>query len=547
VPETLLSPISPAPKLLPIDEIVRKLSIPEKHVERGSSYGVKLKLSLLTDPDLPRRGKLILVTATSPTKAGEGKTVTSIGLGQALERIGKKAVVTSREPSLGPVFGMKGGGAGGGRARVEPAENINLHFLGDFHAITAAHNLLAAVLDAHIFHGNELDLDLEKITWPRAMDMNDRALRRITIGGTKSTGPARQTGFIITAASEIMAIMGLAKDRADLRRRLDAIIVGLNRSGQPVRAGDFNVTGSMMALLNEAILPNLVQTTEGTPATVHIGPFGNIAHGTSSIISQAMGLQLADYVVNECGFGSDLGAEKYFDLVMRTSGLTPAAAVLVTSVRSLKLQGQGDLVAGLPHLEKHTHNLQGFGVPVVVGINHFPDDDEADLRIVEDYCTGLGVRMALVEAYSRGGAGAEDLARKVVDAAATSEPRNVKPIYPLEASIEEKVATIARKIYGADGVVYSEAAQEKARRFTELGYGNLPICMAKTQYSLSDNPELMGVPTGWTMKVSDVLLSAGAGFIVVVSGTIMLMPGLGKIQRGFDIDVDDDGNIVGLS
>ncbi len=547
MPETLLSPISPAPKLLPIDEIVRKLSIPEKHVKRGSSYGVKLKLSLLTDPDLPRRGKLILVTATSPTKAGEGKTVTSIGLGQALERIGKKAVVTSREPSLGPVFGMKGGGAGGGRARVEPAENINLHFLGDFHAITAAHNLLAAVLDAHIFHGNELDLDLEKITWPRAMDMNDRALRRITIGGTKSTGPARQTGFIITAASEIMAIMGLAKDRADLRRRLDAIIVGLNRSGQPVRAGDFNVTGSMMALLNEAILPNLVQTTEGTPATVHIGPFGNIAHGTSSIISQAMGLQLADYVVNECGFGSDLGAEKYFDLVMRTSGLTPAAAVLVTSVRSLKLQGQGDLVAGLPHLEKHTRNLQGFGVPVVVGINHFPDDDEADLRIVEDYCTGLGVRMALVEAYSRGGAGAEDLARKVVDAAATSEPRNVKPIYPLEASIEEKVATIARKIYGADGVVYSEAAQEKARRFTELGYGNLPICMAKTQYSLSDNPELMGVPTGWTMKVSDVLLSAGAGFIVVVSGTIMLMPGLGKIQRGFDIDVDDDGNIVGLS
>jgi len=545
VSETLVSP--KPPELLPIGEIVRKLDIPEKHVERGSSYGVKLKLSLLTDPTLPPRGKLILVTATCPTKAGEGKTVTSIGLGQGLERLGKKAIVTSREPSLGPVFGQKGGGAGGGMARVEPAENINLHFLGDFHAITAAHNLLAAVIDAHIFHGNELDLDLEKITWPRAMDMNDRALRRITIGGTKFTGPARQTGFIITAASEIMAIMGLAKDRADLRKRLDAIVVGLNRSGQPVRAGDFNVTGSMMALLNEAILPNLVQTTEGTPATVHIGPFGNIAHGTSSIISQAMGLRLADYVVNECGFGSDLGAEKYFDLVMRTSGLTPAAAVLVTSVRSLKVQGGGELTPGLPHLEKHVRNLQGFGVPVVVGINHFPDDAEADLRAVENYCSSLGVQMALVEAFTRGGAGAEDLARKVIDAAATSNPASVKPIYPLEAPLEEKVKTIAQKIYGAADVAYSEAAQEKLRRFTELGYGKLPICMAKTQYSLSDNPDLMGVPTGWTLKVSDLLLSAGAGFMVVVSGSIMLMPGLGKIQRGFDIDVDDDGNIVGLS
>jgi formate--tetrahydrofolate ligase len=534
-------------QLLPIDEIVRKLNIPERHVERGSSYGVKLKLSLLTDPELPQRGKLILVTATCPTKAGEGKTVTSIGLGQGLERLGKISLVTSREPSLGPVFGQKGGGAGGGMARLEPAENINLHFMGDFHAITAAHNLLAAVIDAHIFHGNELDLDLDKITWPRAMDMNDRALRRITIGGTKSTGPARQTGFIITAASEIMAIMGLAKDRKDLRNRLNAIVVGLNRSGKPVRAGDFNVTGSMMALLNEAILPNLVQTTEGTPATVHIGPFGNIAHGTSSIISQMMGLKLADYVVNECGFGSDLGAEKYFDLVMRTSGLRPSAAVLVTSVRSLKLQGNGDLAAGLPHLEKHATNLRGFGVPVVVGINHFPDDTEADLKMVESHCTQLNLPMALVEAFSRGGAGAEELAKKVIAAAETGDPCKVKPIYPLEAPLEEKIKTIAQKIYGAADVAYTDAAKEKLQRFADLGYGNLPICMAKTQYSLSDNPELMGVPTGWTLKVSDVLLSAGAGFIVVVSGSIMLMPGLGKMQRGFDIDVDDDGNIIGLT
>ena len=534
-------------KLLPIEDIVRKLNVPEKHVERASSFAVKLKLSLLNDPELPRKGKLILVTATCPTKAGEGKTVTSIGLGQGLERLGKMAIVTSREPSLGPVFGMKGGGAGGGRARVEPAERINLHFLGDFHAITSAHNLLAAVIDAHIFHGNELDLDLERVTWRRAMDMNDRALRRITIGGTKSTGPARETGFIITAASEVMAIMGLAKNRADLRQRIDSIVVGFTRSGKPVRAADFHVTGSMMALLTDALMPNLVQTTEGTPATVHIGPFGNIAHGTSSIISQEMGLRLADYVVNECGFGSDLGAEKYFDLVMRTSGLIPSAVVLVTSVRSLKLQGAGDLKAGLPHLAKHATNLLGFGCAVVVGINHFPDDAESDLRMVEEYCTSLNLPMALVEAFSRGGAGAEDLARKVMDAAAKSDTSKVKPIYDLESPLADKVKTIAQKIYGAADVEYTPAASEKMQRFTDLGFANLPICMAKTQYSLSDNPELMGVPTGWNLKITDVLLSAGAGFIVAVSGAMMLMPGLGKIQRGFDIDVDDDGNITGLS
>ena len=534
-------------KLLPIHEIVHKLGIPEKHVERGSSYGVKLKLSLLTDPALPEKGKLILVTATCPTKAGEGKTVTSIGLGNALERLGKKAVVTSREPSLGPVFGQKGGGAGGGRARIEPADNINLHFLGDFHAITAAHNLLAAVIDAHIYHGNELNLDLGRISWPRAMDMNDRALRSITIGGTKSTGPARKTGFVITAASEIMAIMGLAKDREDLRKRLDAIVIGFDQCGRLVHAKEFQVTGSMMALLNEAILPNLVQTTEGTPATVHIGPFGNIAHGTSSIISQMMGLKLADYVVNECGFGADLGAEKYFDLVMRTSGLTPSVAVLVTSIRSLKLQGNGELVAGLPHLGKHISNLRRFGVPVVAGLNKFADDTGEDLQAVQHYCTAQNTAVALSEAYTRGGAGTEDLARLVIEAAERADTNAVKPIYSLEDPLREKILTVAKTIYGADGVSYSEAAEEKLQRFTELGYGKLPICMAKTQYSFSDNPELMGVPTGWTLRVNDVLLSAGAGFVVVVSGAMILMPGLGKVQRGFDIDVDADGNIVGLT
>jgi formate--tetrahydrofolate ligase len=533
--------------LLPIDDIIRKLNVPEKHIERCSSYGVKLKLSLLSDPDFQKRGKLIIVTATCPTKAGEGKTVTSVGLGQGLEKLGKRAIVTSREPSLGPVFGQKGGGAGGGRARVEPAEKINLHFHGDFHAITSAHNLLAAVVDAHIFHGNELDLDPEKVSWPRAMDMNDRALRRITIGGSKSTGPERKTGFIITAASEIMAIMALAKDRADLRKRLDAIVVGLNRSGQPVRAAEFQVTGSLMALLTDAIMPNLVQTTEGTPATVHIGPFGNIAHGTSSIISQAMGLQLADYVVNECGFGSDLGAEKYFDLVMRYSGLTPSAAVLVTSVRSLKLQGTGSLHLGLPHLGKHIHNLRGFGVPVVVGLNHFPDDTEAELQMVVDHCKEIGVPVAFVEAFTKGGEGATELAKKVIEAADSGVEKNVHPIYTLEASLEQKITTIAQQIYGAKDVAFTDAAREKLDRLTSFGFGNLPICMAKTQYSFSDDPEKLGVPTGWTLRISDILLSAGAGFVVAVSGAIMLMPGLGKIQRGFDIDVDADGNIVGLA
>lgn len=535
------------PTLLPIDDIIRKLNIPEKHIERASSYGVKLRLSLLSDPAFQKPGKLIIVTATCPTKAGEGKTVTSVGLTQGLEKLGKRAIVTSREPSLGPVFGQKGGGAGGGRARIEPAEKINLHFHGDFHAITAAHNLLAAVIDAHIFHGNELDLDPDKVSWPRAMDMNDRALRRITIGGTKSTGPERKTGFIITAASEIMAIMALAKDRADLRRRLDSIVVGLNRSGQPVRAAEFHVTGSMMALLAEAIMPNLTQTTEGTPATVHIGPFGNIAHGTSSIISQKMGLQVAEYVVNECGFGSDLGAEKYFDLVMGYSGLKPSAAVLVTTVRSLKLQGLGSLENGLPHLAKHIQILRGFGVPMVVGLNRFPDDTDAELNMVVEECGRLGVPVAFVEAFTKGGAGATELAAKVIEVAELGAEKNVHSIYPLEASLEEKITAIAQKVYGAADVAFTDAAREKLDRLTSFGFGNLPICMAKTQYSLSDDPEKLGVPTGWTLRISDVLLSAGAGFVVVVSGAIMLMPGLGKIQRGFDIDVDDDGNIIGLS
>lgn len=532
--------------MLPTEEIVSKLALDQRHLVRCSEYGYKLKLSLLAESAIQRRGKLILVTATNPTKAGEGKTVVSIGLAQALEQLGKSAIVTLRQPSLGPVFGQKGGGTGGGCASVEPAARINLHFHGDFHAIAAAHNLLAAVIDAHIFHGNELDLEPDQITWPRTIDVNDRALRHIAIGGTKSSGPARNTGFIITAASEIMAILALAKDRDDLRQRLDAIVVGWNRAGEPVCAAAFRITGGLMALLNDAIEPNLVQTTEGTPALVHIGPFGNIAHGTSSVLSQTMGLRLADYVVNEVGFGSELGAEKYFDLVMRASGLVPSAVVLVTTIRSLKVQGGDSLAQGLPHLAKHARILRGFGVPSIVGINRFAGDTDQELRAIEQFCAQLGERCVVTEPFTQGGKGARELATEVMAAVQTNLESNARPIYSLDTTPEHKITTVAQQVYGAASVVFSDSAREKLQRFTRCGFGALPVCLAKTQYSLSDDPEKMGVPTGWTLRVTDVLLSAGAGFLVIVSGSMLLMPGLGRTFRGSDIDVDPDGNITGL-
>src|SRR5450631_291405 len=392
--------------MLPIREIAKKLALPESHYETIGTYGAKVLLSLLDDPAFPVRGKLILVTATTPTVSGEGKTVVATGLTQGLQFIGKSAVLTSREPSLGPVFGLKGGAAGGGLSQVEPSQKINLHFHGDFHAITSAHNLLAAMVDSHIFHGNGLYLDPEKITWPRTLDMNDRSLRRITVElGGKSGVPTRETGFIITAASEVMAIMALASGREDLRRRLGAIVVGASRAGRPVCAQDLGATGAMMALLEEALLPNLVQTTEGAPAFVHIGPFGNIAHGTSSVLSQQMGLRLADYVINEAGFGADLGAEKYLDIVMESSGIRPAAAVVVTTVQSMRNMGDGDLAKGLPNLERHLSNLRGYGLPLLVAINQFPHDTDEELQQVSDYCVGRGVECALVEAFSKGGAG----------------------------------------------------------------------------------------------------------------------------------------------
>ncbi|MBZ5701740.1 MAG: formate--tetrahydrofolate ligase [Acidobacteriia bacterium] len=533
--------------LLPIEEIARKLGIADAYFEPIGHYGAKLKLELLEDAGFPRRGKLILVTATTPTASGEGKTVTSIGLTQGLERIGKKAVITSREPSLGPIFGMKGGAAGGGRAQIEPSQKINLHFHGDFHAVTTAHNLLAALIDAHLYHGNELGLDPERISWPRTLDMNDRALRHIAVSvGGKKEGAGRHTGFVIAAASEVMAILALAKSREDLRRRLEAIVVGVSRSGKRVSARDLGATGAMLALLNDALLPNLVQTSEGTPALVHAGPFGNIAHGTSSVISHEMGLRLADYVVNEAGFAADLGAEKYVDIVMRASGIAPAVAVLVTSVQSLRLQGQGDLERGFANLGKHVEILRRLGLPIVAAINHFPKDTTGELERIAGYCGELGVASARSEAFAKGGLGAVELAEKVVETIAKNPSVTPRPIYALEEGLTEKIEKVAREVYGASGVSYSEEAERKLRQFGEWGCAGLPICVAKTQYSISDNPKLFGAPRDWMLHVSDAALSAGAGFVVVLAGNIMLMPGLPKVSRAAQIDVSSAGEILGV-
>jgi len=531
--------------LLPIESIAAKLSLPEVYVEPLGTHTAKLKLDILSDPTFPPRGKLILVTATTPTASGEGKTVTSIGLTQGLARIGHKAIITSREPSLGPVFGMKGGAAGGGKSQIEPSQKINLHFNGDFHAITSAHNLLAALIDAHVFHGNEFEID--QITWPRTMDMNDRALRRITIDiGEKKGTLTRNTGFVITAASEIMAVLALANSLEDLRRRLDAIVIGISGSGAPVRAADLGATGAMMALLREAVLPNLVQTTDGTPAMVHTGPFGNIAHGTSSVISQTMGVRLADYVVNEAGFAADLGAEKYFDIVMRSSGIRPACTVLVTTVQSLRNQGEGDLERGFPNLARHLANLKKFGVPVVVAINRFPKDTDSELQHLAAYCEEHGVVSAMSEAFTKGGAGAEMLAEKVVETIAQNPNPDVQPIYSLDDSLEHKITKVAYNIYGAAAVNFSDRARTRLDQFRDWCFSKLPVCIAKSQYSFSDNPKLLSAPSGWTLNVTDASLSAGAGFVVVVAGNMMLMPGLPKVSRAGSIDVDSKGEIVGV-
>ena len=534
----------------PIRDIAEALGIPDDLLEPYGRYTAKISLGVL-EKFPKRRGTLVLITGITPTTSGEGKTVTTIGLTQGLVKRGYSAVAALREPSLGPVFGQKGGATGGGKASLYPLEKINLHFNGDFHAITSAHNLLAALIDTHLHFGNELGLDPKEILWPRAIDMNDRSLRQTVTGLGRTNGPPRETGFVITAASEIMAILALADSRADLRRRLGEIVVGFTYARKPVRATDLKAVGPMMALLNEAVLPNLVQTSEGAPAIVHCGPFANIAHGTSSVLAQRMGLHLADYVVNETGFAADLGAEKFFDIVMPMCGHVPSVAVVIVTLKALRAQsgstdGRGDVEAGFPNLQRHLHNLSRWGVPAVVALNRFPDDTETDLERVRAYCLSLGAQSALSEGYVRGGDGMTDLADAVVTAATRSNPKDVKPLYDWSEPLDQKIAAIATKVYGADGVAFKPTARTRLQHFHELGYGKLPVCIAKTQYSFTDDAKVMGAPGGWMLNIGDVSLSAGAGFVVAVAGSMMLMPGLGKTPQAHKLDVDAAGGIIGM-
>jgi formate--tetrahydrofolate ligase len=539
--------------MLPINQIAAKLGLSDDDLEPYGRYTAKIRLSRLPAPGVPAKGKLVLVTAITPTIHGEGKTVVSIGLAQGIEKFGKRSIVTLREPSLGPVFGIKGGATGGGRSQVQPSDKINLHFNGDKHAVASAHNLLAAIIDAHLFHGNELKIDPDNIFWPRAVDMNDRALRHVKIGlGGKADGVPRDSSFVITAASEVMAILALANSRDDFARRLGEMTVALNRDGRAVRTKDLQATGAMMVLLKETIMPNLVQTSEHTPALIHAGPFGNIAHGTSSVIAQRIALQLADYVVNEAGFGADLGAEKFLDIVMPASGLKPSAAVLIATVRGIRHQSQNDEnpaagKAGLENLAKHIENLRKFHLPTVVALNRFPGDTDEDLRIVKTFCAQIGVECAVVDVFDKGGDGAIDLAEKVVAAADKAEPDNIQPLYSVKLGLEDKISRVATEIYGARSVNFAPAARRKLEQFSNLNFGQLPVCMAKTQYSLSDDPKKLGAPKDWILTVTDVHLASGAGFIVVVAGNMMLMPGLPKSPQALRMNLNEDGTIAGLN
>ncbi len=543
--------------MLPIREVAAQLEIAEDDLELYGKYKAKLSDGLMEKVKGNQDGKLILVTAINPTPAGEGKTTTSVGLGEAFGKMGKKAVLALREPSLGPCFGIKGGAAGGGYAQVVPMEDLNLHFTGDFHAITSANNLLAALLDNHIQQGNELSIDPRQVVWKRCLDMNDRVLRNIVVGlGSKMDGMVREDHFVITVASEIMAVLCLADDMADLKRRLGRMIVAYNFEGRPVTADDLKATGAMAALLKDALKPNLIQTLEHTPAIVHGGPFANIAHGCNSVRATKTALKLADYVVTEAGFGADLGAEKFLDIKCRMAGLKPDAVVLVATVRALKYNGgvpkaelSGEnleaLRKGIVNLEKHIENLQKFGVPVVVTLNSFITDTQAETDYIEQFCRERGCEFALSEVWEKGGEGGIALAQKVLDTLEHKES-HFRPIYEDGLSLAEKIETVAKEIYGADGVSYSPAAQKELQRIESLGMGNFPVCMAKTQYSLSDDPGKLGRPTGFTVNVREVYVSAGAGFVVAVTGAIMTMPGLGKTPAAYGIDVDDSGVITGL-
>ena len=544
-------------QMVHIREVAAKLDIPEDDLELYGKYKAKLSDELIRRVSDRKDGKLILVTAINPTPAGEGKTTTSVGLGEAFGRLGKRAVIALREPSLGPCFGIKGGAAGGGYAQVVPMEDLNLHFTGDFHAITSANNLLAALLDNHIQQGNELGIDPRQIVWKRCMDMNDRVLRNIVVGlGSKMDGMVREDHFVITVASEIMAILCLADDMHDLKRRLGRIIVAYTFDGKPVTADDLKATGAMAALLKDALKPNLIQTLEHTPAIVHGGPFANIAHGCNSVRATKTALKLADYVITEAGFGADLGAEKFFDIKCRKAGLAPDAVVLVATVRALKYNGgvaKADLGTenldalkkGIVNLEKHIENLQKFGVPVVVTLNSFVTDTKAETDYVEQFCRERGCEFALSEVWEKGGEGGIELANKVLLTLEQKES-HFKPLYPDDMSLEDKIATVAREIYGADGVTYSAAAKKELKRITDMGMSSFPVCMAKTQYSLSDDQTKLGRPNGFTINVPEVYVSAGAGFVVAVTGSIMTMPGLSKNPAAYGIDVNDDGVITGL-
>ena len=554
----MLTDIEIAQQVCPthIRQIAEKLGISENHLEYYGNYKAKLSEALIQEKSSQKDGKLILVTAINPTPAGEGKTTTSVGLGDALSKIGKKTVIALREPSLGPVFGIKGGAAGGGYAQVIPMEDINLHFTGDMHAITSANNLLCAMLDNHIQQGNSLQIDVRRILIKRCLDMNDRELRNIIAGlGGKVNGVPREDGFIITVASEVMAILCLASDIDDLKARLGNILVAYTFSGTPVYAKDLKANGAMSALLKDAIKPNLVQTLEGTPALMHGGPFANIAHGCNSIRATKLALKLADYCVTEAGFGSDLGAEKFFDIKCRKAGLKPSAVVLVATVRALKYNGGvpktelgvENLVAlkkGIVNLGVHISNMHKFGVPVVVAINRFGADTDSELAFIENYCRELGADFALSEVFAKGGNGGIDLAEKVVQA--TEKVSDFKPLYPDDMPVKEKILTVARNIYGADDVIYTAQAQKALAEIEKLDTSNLPICVAKTQYSLSDNPALLGKPENFKITVRDVRLSNGAGFVVVYTGDIMTMPGLPKVPAAEKIDVDSNGKITGL-
>ncbi len=547
--------IAQGAKMLPIKEVAKSLDISEDELEFYGKYKAKLSEELVDRVKDRPDGKLILVTAINPTPAGEGKTTTSVGLGQAMPLIGKKAIIALREPSLGPVFGIKGGAAGGGYAQVVPMEDINLHFTGDMHAITAANNLLCALLDNHLQQGNTLGIDQRRILLKRCLDMNDRALRYVNVGlGGKVNGIPREDGFQITVASEVMAILCLCSDITDLKRRLGNILVAYTYDGKPIFARDLKADGAMAALLKDAIKPNLVQTLENTPAIMHGGPFANIAHGCNSVRATKLALKLADYCITEAGFGSDLGAEKFLDIKCRLAGLAPSAIVIVATVRALKYNGgvaKTDLKAenvealskGIVNLGAHIENMKKFGVPVVVAINRFGEDSDAELKYIADYCESLGADFALSEVFAKGGEGGKELAEKVV--AACEKEAHFAPIYDADLSIKEKITAIAKTIYGAEGVNFTAAAEKNIAEIEELGKG-MPVCIAKTQYSLSDDEKALGRPTGFTVTVREVKISAGAGFIVALTGSIMTMPGLPKVPAANNIDVSADGKITGL-